>query len=160
MLVTAARRRRTITLSLLTTAILLLGLVPPPADAGDGYRTKLLRIVNASRERRALRPVRINSRLSKDSMRHTRRMINEGRIFDPPNLEEILAKYEWDDIGADVVGCAATLKELHDVLMTDGYHRTILLHKKIRRVGIGVIRVEERNRCGRGAFWATEIFYG
>jgi hypothetical protein len=87
-------------------------------------------------------------------------MIKNDRIYDPPNLEEILSKYEWNDIGADVVGCGNTLRELHQILMTEAFHRTILLHDEVRRVGIGVYRVHERNRCGRDSFWATEIFYG
>jgi hypothetical protein len=58
------------------------------------------------------------------------------------------------------VGCGNTLKELHRILMTEDFHRMILLHEDLRRVGIGVIKVDARNRCGRGSFWATEIFYG
>jgi hypothetical protein len=91
---------------------------------------------------------------------HTHKMVRNDRIYDPPNLAEILADYEWDDVGADVVGCGHTLKELHDILMTEAFHRSIFLHPDLRRVGIGVMQVDERNRCGRGSLWATEIFYG
>jgi len=139
-----------------------LGLVhAPPADATVGrLETKLLSIVNRTRARHDLRPLKIDRSLSRPAEEHTRTMIRKNRIFDPPNLEEILADYEWDDLGADVVGCGGTPKELHRILMTEGFHRTILLHPKLRRVGIGVVRADERNRCGRGSFWATEIFYG
>jgi uncharacterized protein YkwD len=146
-----------------TTAITLaLGLVQAPrADAGvDRLEIKLLRIVNRTRARHDLRLLKIDRSLSRPAEKHTRRMIRKDRIFDPPDLEEILADYEWDDLGADVVGCGNTLKELHRILMTEDVHRTILLHPKLRRAGIGVVRADERNRCGRGSFWATEIFYG
>ena len=36
----------------------------------------------------------------------------------------------------------------------------ILLHEDLRKVGIGVVVNDRNNRCGRGSFWATEIFYG
>ena len=144
------------------TATLLLGLIQAPAANGAGIdnQRKLLRIVNATRARHDLHLLKLNRALSRDSMRHTRIMVRKNRIYDPPNLAEILAKYEWDDLGADVVGCGHTLKELHQILMTEAFHRSIFLHPDLRRVGMGITRVDERNRCGRGAFWATEIFYG
>jgi uncharacterized protein YkwD len=145
-----------------TTATLLLGLVQAPAAnaAGVDKQVKMLRIVNATRARRDLHLLKLNRALSRDSLRHTRIMVRKDRIYDPPNLAEILAKYRWDDLGADVVGCGHTLKELHQILMTESFHRSIFLHPDLRRVGMGITRVNERNRCGRGAFWATEIFYG
>jgi hypothetical protein len=155
-------RRSLLLLSVATTAILVLGLVQAPAAdaAGSGWQHKMLRIVNATRERRDLHLLKLNRVLSRDSLEHTRRMVRVDRIFDPPNLVEILAKYRWDDLGADVVGCGHTLKELHKILMTEAFHRHIFLHPDLRRVGIGVMKVGARNRCGRDAFWATEIFYG
>jgi len=145
-----------------TTATLLLGLIQAPAANGAGIekQRKMLRIVNATRERHDLRLLKLDTTLSHDSMRHTRIMVRKDRIYDPPNLAEILAKYEWDDLGADVVGCGHSLRELHKILMTEAFHRSIFLHPDLRRVGMGITRVEERNRCGRGSFWATEIFYG
>ena len=145
-----------------TTATLLLGLIQAPAASGAGVdkQVKMLRIVNATRARRDLHLLKLDRALSRDSMRHTRIMVRKDRIFDPPNLAQILEGYRWDDLGADVVGCGHTLKELHQILMTEAFHRSIFLHPDLRRVGIGITRVNERNRCGRGAFWATEIFYG
>ena len=133
---------------------------PAAAAAGDGYQRKMLDIVNRTRARHDLRLLKLNRELSRDSLVHTRKMVRNDRIYDPPNLAEILADYEWDDVGADVVGCGHTLKELHDILMTEAFHRSIFLHPDLRRVGIGVLKVDQRNRCGRGSLWATEIFYG
>jgi len=145
-----------------TTATLLLGLIQAPAAnaAGVHKHVMLRRIVTAPRARRDLPLLKLNRALSRDAMKHTRIMVRKDRIFDPPNLAEILEKYRWDDLGADVVGCGHTLKELHQILMTESFHRSIFLHPDLRRVGMGITRVNERNRCGRGAFWATEIFYG
>lgn len=153
---------RRLMIAVATTATLVLTLIQAPTAnaAGQGYQRKMLRIVNQTRARHDLRALRLDRDLSRDSMKHTRRMVRQDRIFDPPNLDEILAKYRWDDLGADVVGCGHTLKELHTTLMTESFHRSIFLHPKLRFVGIGVAQVDARNRCGRGSLWATEIFYG
>lgn len=131
-----------------------------PADGGDRHARKLLRIVNQTRTNRDLRPLKMDRSLNAPSRRHTNRMIDDNRLYDPPNLQAILSGYPYDDLGADVVGCGMTLRELHRILMTEAFHRTILLHRDLRRAGFGVVKVQENNRCGRGSFWATEIMYG
>jgi uncharacterized protein YkwD len=152
------RRPRAIAVLALA-ASLVLG-VAPAAAADDGYRGTLLELVNESRARHDLRPLRLNRSLSRDAKMHTRRMERQDLIFDPPNLEEILSPYPYDDLGAAAVGCDTTVRQLHRSLMSSDVHRGILLHPHLRRVGIGVLRMEEANHCGRGSFWATEIFYG
>jgi uncharacterized protein YkwD len=107
-----------------------------------------------------LRPVKINLRLSDDALRWSKVMIRKNRIYDPPNLAQLLTPYNWNDVGADVVGCGSTIREVHKIFMTEAFHRSIILHPKVRRVGIGVVRADESNRCGRDSFWATELFYG
>ncbi len=155
---TAGRGR---VLALATAAVLALGMIQTPvANAGNGYRAKLLRIINDTRMRHDLHRVKLNRSLSRESRAHTRRMINADRIFDPPNLAEILARYRWDDLGADVVGCGNTLRQLHQILLSEAFHREIMLHPALRRVGVGVIRADERNRCGHDSFWATAIYFG
>jgi hypothetical protein len=155
-----ARRRAVVAFVMIAT--LTVGVLQASAAnaAGQGSQRKMLDIVNRTRARHDLRLLKLNRELSKDSLVHTRKMVRNDRIYDPPNLAEILADYEWDDLGADVVGCGHTLKELHDILMTEAFHRSIFLHPDLRRVGIGVMKVDTRNRCGRGSLWATEIFYG
>jgi uncharacterized protein YkwD len=155
-----ARRRAAVAFVMIAT--LTVGVLQASAAnaAGQSYQRKMLDIVNRTRARHDLRLLKLNRELSKDSLVHTRKMVRNDRIYDPPNLAEILADYEWDDVGADVVGCGHTLKELHDILMTEAFHRSIFLHPDLRRVGIGVMQVDERNRCVRGSLWATEIFYG
>jgi uncharacterized protein YkwD len=155
-----ARRRAAVALVMIATLTVGVLQASVANAAGQGYQRKMLEIVNRTRARHDLRLLKLNRELSTDSLVHTRKMVRDDRIYDPPNLAEILADYEWDDVGADVVGCGHTLKELHDILMTEAFHRSIFLHPDLRRVGIGVMQVDERNRCGRGSFWATEIFYG
>lgn len=151
--------RRALVLVLVTA--LGLGIVQVPvADATTGHRDELLRLVNASRERNGLRPVELDASLSRAAMRHTRAMLKRDRLFDPPDLREILAPYPWDSVGAAAVGCADTLRALHRAFLGSDVHRSILLHPRVKWVGIGVIRSDEANSCGKGSFWATEIFYG
>jgi uncharacterized protein YkwD len=141
--------------------ILTLGVAfAPSARAGDGYRATLLKLVNATRHNRDLHTLRIDTSLTRDALRHTRRMIAENAIYDPRNLTRILADEPWDDVGASVVGCADTLRALHRAFMHDAAHRAILLNRKLRRIGIGVVKVDTRNACGRHWFWTTELFYG
>ncbi len=157
----SARTDRLREIAVLTLIIMLLGLwTAPPANAGTGYRARLLRLVNASRERHDLRKLRIDRSLSRDAMRHTRRMVRRDVVYDPRNLAKMLEDEPWERAGASVVGCADTLHRLHRAWMKHGPHRDILLSPKLRRIGIGVVQVDGQNACGRRWFWATELFYG
>jgi uncharacterized protein YkwD len=151
--------------ALVSMLVLILGFgvaAAPAAQASrtDRYRTKLLNILNRTRVHHDLRPVKINLPLSGDALHWSKAMIRKNRIYDPPNLAQLLAPYSWNDVGADVVGCGSTIREVHKIFMTEAFHRSIILHPKVRRVGIGVVRADENNRCGRDSFWATELFYG
>ena len=151
------RRALVVTVS----AILAFGIAfAPAARAGGGFRSKVLRMVNATRDNYDLHTLRIDRSLTRDALRHTRRMIANNSIYDPRNLTKILADEPWDDVGASVVGCADTLSALHHAFLQDPVHRAILLNAQLRRIGIGVIEVDSQNACGRHWLWATELFYG
>jgi len=154
-----SKPRRTVVVTV--SAILALGIAfAPAARASSGVRSKVLRMVNATRNNYDLHTLRIDSSLSRDALRHTRRMIGNNAIYDPRNLTRILQDEPWDDVGASVVGCADTLSALHHAFMRDPAHRVILLNPKLRRIGIGVIEVDSGSACGRHWLWATELFYG
>jgi len=145
----------------MVSAILALGIAfAPAAQAGSGFRSKVLRMVNATRSNYGLHTLRIDRSLSRDALRHTRRMISDNAIYDPTNLTGILQDEPWDTVGASAVGCADTLSALHNAFMHDPVHRAILLNSKTRRIGIGVIEVDSANTCGPHWLWATELFYG
>ena len=144
----------------LTTILTLSVAFAPAARAGSGYRSKLLRMVNATRSSHDLHRVRMDRSLTRDALRHTRRMIDENAIYDPLNLTRILQDEPWDDVGASVVGCADSLRGLHQAFMHHAAHRVILLNPQVRRIGIGVVKVDSSNACGRHWFWTTELFYG
>lgn len=154
-----SKPRRTVVVTVST--ILALGIsFAPAARAGSGFRSKVLRMVNATRDNHGLHTLRIDTSLTRDAVRHTRRMIDANAIYDPRNLTRILQDEPWDDVGASVVGCADTISALHKAFMHEPAHRDILLNPKLRRIGIGVIEVDSPNACGRHSLWATELFYG
>lgn len=153
-------RRRTLTMLVLALGFGVVAVPTAQASETDTYRSTLLDILNRTRVHHDLRPVKINLRLSDNALHWSNLMIRKDRIYDPPNLAQLLAPYDWDDVGADVVGCGNTIHEVHKIFMTEAFHRSIILHPKLRRVGIGVLRADERNRCGRGSYWATELSYG
>ena len=160
---TRSTARRRASVAVITGTTLLLTLMQAPAagaGSSDRWARKLLRIVNQTRVNRDLRPLKMERSLNAPSRRHTNKMIDDNELYDPPNLQRILQGYPYDDLGADVVGCGNTLRELHRILMSEAFHRTILLHRDLRRAGIGVVKARHNNRCGRGSFWATEIMYG
>jgi uncharacterized protein YkwD len=157
---TPANRRRILVVAVVMVAMFILSVAEGPVAGADGYRQKLLRLLNQTRESHGLRPLKIDRSLSDDARVHTHKMIREDQIYDPYNLAAILSDYSWDDVGADVVGCAATIPRLHKAWMNHDAHRVILLNGNLRRVGIGAVRNDTRNHCGRGSIWATEIFYG
>jgi uncharacterized protein YkwD len=146
--------------TILTLVVAFAPAFAPAAHAGSGYRSKLLRMVNATRNNRDLHRLRMDRSLTRDALRHTRRMIDENAIYDPLNLTRILQDEPWDDVGASVVGCADSLRGLHRAFMHHAAHRVILLNPQLRRIGIGVVKVDSTNGCGRHWFWTTELFYG
>ena len=149
------------TLVVTVSAILTLGIAfAPAARAGSGFGSKLLRMVNATRNNHDLHTLDIDRSLTRDALRHTRRMIEDNAIYDPRNLTKILQDEPWGAVGASNVGCADTLIALHEAFMHDPVHRDILLNPRLRRIGIGVIEVDTANTCGRHWLWATELFYG
>jgi uncharacterized protein YkwD len=158
---TRTRGRRLVAVVVAVTVAVALGItLAPPAVAGEGYRAKLLRLLNASRENHDLRPLTLNGKLSADAAKHSRTMLRKNRVYDPPNLAEMLAPYPYDDLGAAAAGCDGTLKQVHRAFLASPAHREILLHPDLRRVGIGVVKADEANLCGKGSFWVTEVFYG
>lgn len=155
-----ARRRTLVSMLVLTLGVGVVAAPAAQASRTDTYRTKLLNILNRTRVHHDLRPVKINLRLSDDALHWSNVLVRKDRLYDPPNLAQLLAPYQWDDVGTEVVGCGSTIHEVHKTFMTEAFHRSIILHPKLRRVGIGVVRADERNRCGRGSYWATELSYG
>lgn len=154
------RKHAVAVVALAMTLTIGLGTVFAPTATALGDRGKLLKLINAARERHDLRELQIDRSFSRDAVRHTRRMVEQNEVFDPPNLDSFLSDEPWERIGASVSGCAGTLGGLHRAWMRHDAHRVIMLEPRLRRIGIGVIKDRTQNICGRGSFWGTELFYG
>lgn len=158
----AAIGKRRVAIAIVIATALMIFLETASAQTANaiGARGKLLKMINNVRERNDLRELRIDRSLSRDAVRHTRRMVEANEVFDPANLDAILSDEPWERIGASVSGCAGTVRGVHRAWMRHAAHRDILLEPRLRRIGIGVITDRSRNICGRGSIWATELFYG
>jgi uncharacterized protein YkwD len=158
----AAIGKRRVAIAIVIATALMIFLETASAQTANaiGARGKLLKMINSVRERNDLRELRIDRSLSRDAVRHTRRMVEANEVFDPANLDAILSDEPWERIGASVSGCAGTVRGVHRAWMRHAAHRDIMLEPRLRRIGIGVITDRSRNICGRGSIWATELFYG
>lgn len=158
----AAIGKRRVAIAIVIATALMIFLETASAQTANaiGARGKMLKMINNVRERNDLRELRIDRSLSRDAVRHTRRMVEANEVFDPANLDAILSDEPWERIGASVSGCAGTVRGVHRAWMRHAAHRDILLEPRLRRIGIGVITDRSRNICGRGSIWATELFYG
>ncbi|HEX5903427.1 MAG TPA: CAP domain-containing protein [Actinomycetota bacterium] len=158
----AAIGKRRVAIAIVIATALMIFLETASAQTANaiGARGKLLKMINNVRERNDLRELRIDRSLSRDAVRHTRRMVEANEVFDPANLDTILSDEPWERIGASVSGCAGTVRGVHRAWMRHAAHRDIMLEPRLRRIGIGVITDRSRNICGRGSIWATELFYG
>lgn len=154
------KRRVAIAIVIATALMIILETASAQTANAIGARGKLLKMINDVRERNDLRELRIDRSLSRDAVRHTRRMVEANEVFDPANLDAILSDEPWERIGASVSGCAGTVRGVHRAWMRHAAHRDIMLEPRLRRIGIGVITDRSRNICGRGSTWATELFYG
>jgi uncharacterized protein YkwD len=154
------KRRAAVVIVLATSLVLFLETASAQTANAIGYRGRLLKMINNVRERHDLRELRIDRSLSRDAVRHTRRMVEANEVFDPPNLARFLSDEPWERIGASVSGCAGSVRGVHRAWMRHAAHREIMLEPRLRRIGIGVITDRSRNICGRGSTWATELFYG
>ncbi|HEU4354314.1 MAG TPA: CAP domain-containing protein [Actinomycetota bacterium] len=130
----------------------------PTAEAS--LRHKVLHAINRVRSNHDLGTLTLNRRLSRDAQAHTRKMIKRGKLFDPRNLAELLEPYNWDVIGADVVGCHSTVQKIMKQWMSEELHRDILLHPSLEKAGIGAISTPGKTACGRDKVWVTAIMYG
>lgn len=136
-----------------------MGVLVVPASAT--FRSRYLHLINRSRVRRDLRPLKLHLKLSGDALAHTHNMIRKNRLFDIGDLVLLLYPYAGSKtIGADVVGCGSTLAHLHKRMLHEAHHRRILLSPKTRYAGIGVIKDTGRSPCGKDDLWATTIVYG
>ena len=147
------RNRTRIALVLLLLLPLLLG---PRTDASaggsDGFRTKMLQLVNDVRDRNNRRLLRVDRKLSRYAIRHSRLMADAGYLFHTSDLASKLDGRNWS-IGGENVGYASSLRSVMGGFMDSAPHRRNVLRRGYDHAAVGVVKAG-------GSFWVTTIFYG
>lgn len=135
-------------------AAVLVAVVPVTATASNSneMRRKLLSLTNSARNSNGMRPLDLNWRLSRDALRHSRRMANTHVVFHTANLYRIVRQWH-PTVWGENVGMAGTVSRVQRLFMTSSAHRGNILRGNYSKVGIGVLR-------RGGGIWATVVFYG
>src|SRR5262245_15445491 len=76
-----AKRHAAATIAFTTAIAIALGAATAPDAEALGSRGRLLKMINNVRDRHDLRELRIDRSLSRDAVRHTRRMVEANDVF-------------------------------------------------------------------------------
>jgi uncharacterized protein YkwD len=117
----------------------------PPA--ADELAQQMLRLVNRSREVRGLPELRMNARLCKEALRHSRSMARIGEISHTPNLAELVRRVGGSVFGEDL-GKGRGLQGIRDAWLRRTDTSRIMLDPRFHNVGLGVVHVG-------GFYWVT-----
>ena len=148
-LVLSSRTRRAVPVVMLCGALALQSLVPQPASAGP--RSTVFRMVNDARRSHGRRPLHLSASISALAARHSSRMAGSGTLFHSRCLDCIRRRHGWSAIGENV-GYAGSARTVERLFMHSPPHRSNLLCRCFRTIGIGIVR-------GHGRVWVTQLFY-
>jgi uncharacterized protein YkwD len=124
---------------------------PTQASAAPTAKeTRLLRLVNATRISRGLKPLAVRDNLGRMAHRHSARMARQGLLFHTPCLSCRFPSGSWRAL-AENVGMAEALHRVHRLMMRSAGHRNNVLGG-FDAIGIGVV-------IKGGRYWVTEIFF-
>ena len=117
------------------------GVTSAPRSTADELRRRMLTLVNRSRELRGLPQLRVHAHLSKEALRHSRRMARTGTISHTPNLADLVRGVGGSVFGEDL-GKGRGLRGIRDAWLRRADTRRIMLDPRFRHVGLGVIHVD------------------
>ncbi|MGZ8662644.1 MAG: CAP domain-containing protein [Actinomycetota bacterium] len=148
------KRTRVAASLLLAVSLLLTGFATDHARAGTaaGDRGEMLQLTNDARERREIDLLRLDAKLSRYAISHSRAMADAGELFHTADLAAKLRGLRWS-IGGENVGVARSLDDLQDAFMASKPHRSNILREGYDHTAIGVVQSD-------GKLWVTVIFYG
>lgn len=135
-------------------AAVIVAAVPMTAGATSSteMRRKMLTLTNSARRNNGLRALELNWHLSKDALRHSRRMAAQGTVYHTANLYRLVRRWHPTAWGENV-GMAGTVRRIHKLFMQSSAHRSNILRGGYSRAGIGVVG-------SGGRIWVTVMFYG
>lgn len=144
--------RRTLTI---LTAVLTFSIFAPTAAHATTYdeRVSVYFINQYDRKPRGLRPLAINESASNLARSHSAAMARSGRLYHS-SLSYLGSKISgWSTLGENV-GVGTSLRTLNQAFMNSPTHRSNILCRCFRQIGVGVVRDR------RGYYWVTHIFIG
>lgn len=109
-------------------------------------------LVNRSRINHGIRPLKLNWYVSRQALRHSRRMARRHRVYHTTDLYSFLRQYRPRTWGENV-GMAYNLRQMQRLFMHSASHRANTLNRGFHRVGVGVV-------YSGGHVWVTLDFYG
>jgi uncharacterized protein YkwD len=116
----------------------------------SGAERDLLRRMNLARNTQGARRVRLDPELSQVARVHTSRMISNEALEHSSRRYLKRSVVGWHSL-AENVGVASSARSMHRAFMSSSGHKTNILGKDFRYVGIGVDRWDSR-------LWTTVIF--
>lgn len=119
--------------------------------AGQGTST-VKSLTNKERKQHERKGLKLNKRLSKYALRHSKHMANRGGLFHTSDLGRVLRRVNWRAAGENV-GVGGTLQAIQGAFMDSAPHRKNILNRKFDHSAIGVVQED-------GRYWVTVIFYG
>ena len=153
---TTPRTRSRLAASLVLFALLSVAVVAPSVHAGprrgpeptsDELGKRMLALVNRSRAARGLPTLRLNERLTREALRHSKRMAHDGAITHTPNLADLVRSVGGSVFGEDL-GKGRGLVGIRDAWMRRADTRRIMLDPRFHHVGLGVVHAD-------GFYWVT-----
>jgi uncharacterized protein YkwD len=126
---------------------------PAQASVRTNQRDRLLKLVNASRERHGLRPLRLDSALSDYAYRHSDNMCADFSLYHSTTLTARITSTTSASWWGENIAFAGSLKGIRRLWMRSAPHRENILNPHYRHAGVGVYD-------GHGYLWATFDFYG
>jgi uncharacterized protein YkwD len=153
---TSPRTRSRVAASLVLLALIGATFVVPSVHAGarstprptaDELAHQMLRLVNRSREVRGLPELRMNARLSKEALRHSKVMARASAISHTPNLADLVREVGGSVFGEDL-GKGRGLEGIRDAWLRRADTRRIMLDPRFHHVGLGVVHAG-------GYYWVT-----
>jgi uncharacterized protein YkwD len=134
-----------VTVCLLLSAFVTLVFASAPARAATPQH-RLMNLINTTRRHHGIHELRSGRRVTRLARHHSRRMAQASTLFHSSSLGRI--GRAW---GENVGYTYRSVRSIHRAFMRSRDHRWNILHRRFRRVGIGLDRA-------RGRLWVTEIF--
>lgn len=141
------RSSRLLLMSVFGAAAMTLSLVvAPPAQATLSLERLAIAKINRTRSAHGLRPLAVRTDLRRAARRHSSAMASRNRLY-----HSNLSRIRNFRSAAENVGFGRTVPRVHGALMRSRPHRSNVLDRRMRHVGVAVLRHD-------GELWVTQIF--